>query len=89
MIIFYAKVTISSISPLSGCNYVSNQLITEITPKIFQKLGGGAILIKKHSLVFEKKSHFVQIWPNMLKMAVLAQNHSFFGSCKVCPKVVL
>ena len=61
---------------------VRHELIWETAPKIFLKLDmklGDNKGKKEADPFFEKNSHFAQIWPNVPKMAIFAQNQIFLA----------
>ena len=77
-----AKATGSMDSPLSGCSFVSNELISETAQPIFLKLGmklGDNKGKKIARPIFDKNSHFGRVWPNVPKNG---QNHSFWDFAK-------
>ena len=85
MLVEPAKATGSVISPLSVRSFVSNELISETTPTIFLKLGmklGDNKGKKIAQPVFYKNIHFGRFWPNVSKIAILIQNHSFLEFAK-------
>ena len=74
------------ISPLSVRASVSHELISETAPRIFPKLGmklGDNKGKKIAERIFEKNSHFAQIWPNVRKNGhFLAKIAVFLGHCE-------
>ena len=76
-----AKATGSMRSPLFGCMFVCNELISETAPTIFLKLDmklGDNKSKKQHGPIFDKNSHFGRFWRNVQKMAIFAKI-TFFG----------